>query len=142
MFSDRTNWKLKRNRLTEALEELRSSGARGLDLTLTNPTRAGLLYDEPRILQSLASPQSMDYDPQPKGLTGARAAVAEYYKTAHEIRDLDPDRLILTTSTSECYSFVFRLHCNHLDLLLAPSQESTSCDYLSHLDAVKHTPNQ
>jgi len=125
MFSDRTNWKLTRNRLTEALEEIRSSGARVLDLTLSNPTRAGLLYDEPRILQSLASPQAMDYDPQPKGLTGARAAVAEYYKTAHEIRDLDPDRLILTTSTSEGYSFVFRMLCNPGDELLVTKPRYT-----------------
>ena len=81
MFSDRTNWKLTRNRLTEALEEVRSSGARVLDLTVSNPTRAGLHYDEPLILQSLASPHAMDYDPQPKGLPSARAAVAAYYQT-------------------------------------------------------------
>src|SRR5580700_7074065 len=98
MFSDRTNWKLTRNRLTEALDEIRSSGAPVLDLTISNPTRAGLRYDEPRILQALASPQAMDYDPQPKGLPSARAAVSEYYETAHGIQDLNPERLILTTS--------------------------------------------
>ena len=107
MFSDRTNWTLTRNRLTDALEEVRSSGVHPLDLTLSNPTRAGLRYDEPRILQSLASPQAMDYDPQPKGLLGARAAVADYYHTAHGIYDFDPEHVILTTSTSEGYSFVF-----------------------------------
>src|SRR5258708_40114315 len=120
MFSDRTNWKLTRNRLTEALEEVRSSGARVLDLTLSNPTRAGLRYDEPRILQSLASPRARDYDPQPKGLTGARAPVAESYTTAHEIRELDPDRLILTNITSEGHSFAFRWLCNPRDELLQP----------------------
>src|ERR1700746_2209794 len=107
MFSDRTHWTLTRNRLTEALEDARSSGARVLDLTISNPTRVGLQFDEASILQSLASPQAMDYDPQPKGLPGARAAVAAYYGI-HGIRDLDPERLILTTSTSEGYSFVFR----------------------------------
>ena len=140
MFSDRTNWKLTRNRLTRALDEARASGARVLDLTLSNPTRAGLLYDEPRILQSLASPQSMDYDPQPKGLTGARAAVAEYYKTAHEIRDLDPDRLILTTSTSEGYSFVFRLLCDPGDELLVPKPSYPLFEFLADLEDVKLVP--
>ncbi len=140
MFSDRTNWKLTRNRLTEALEEVRSSGARVLDLTLSNPTRAGLRYDEPRILQSLASPQAMDYDPQPKGLTGARAAVAEYYKTAHEIRDLDPERLILTTSTSEGYSFVLRLLCNPGDELLVPKPSYPLFEFLADLEDVKLVP--
>jgi len=140
MFSDRTNWKLTRNRLTRALDEARASGARVLDLTLSNPTRAGLRYDEPRILQSLASPRAMDYDPQPKGLTGARAAVAEYYKTAHEIRDLDPDRLILTTSTSEGYSFVFRLLCNPGDELLVPKPSYPLFEFLADLEDVKLVP--
>src|SRR5258708_23831909 len=140
MFSDRTNWKLTRNRLTRALDEARASGARVLDLTLSNPTRASLLYDEPRILQSLASPQSMDYDPQPKGLTGARAAVAEYYNTAHEIRDLDPERLILTTSTSEGYSFVLRLLCNPGDELLVPKPSYPLFEFLADLEDVKLVP--
>ena len=47
MFSDRTNWKLTQNRLTEAIEQVRSSGAHVLDLTVSNPTRAGLHYDAP-----------------------------------------------------------------------------------------------
>src|SRR6266852_1226149 len=140
MFSDRTNWKLTQNRLTEALDEVRSSGARVLDLTLSNPTRAGLRYDEPRILQSLASPRAMDYDPQPKGLAGARAAVAESYKTAHGIRDLDPERLILTTSTSEGYSFVFRLLCNSGDELLVPKPSYPLFEFLADLEDVKLVP--
>ena len=112
MFSDRTNWKLTRNRLTEALQEAHSRPGKILDLTLSNPTRAGLQYDEARILASLASPNAMDYDPQPKGLLSAREAVAAYYKNVHHIPDFDPDCLTLTPSTSEGYSFVFRLLCD------------------------------
>jgi aspartate/methionine/tyrosine aminotransferase len=140
MFSDRTNWKLTRNRLTEALEEVRASGARVLDLTLSNPTRAGLVYDEPRILQSLASPQAMDYDPQPKGLPSAREAVAAYYRTAHGIQDFDPERLILTTSTSEGYSFVFRLLCNPGDELLVPKPSYPLFEFLADLQDVRLVP--
>jgi aspartate/methionine/tyrosine aminotransferase len=140
MFSDRTNWKLTRNRLTEALDEIRSSGAPVLDLTISNPTRAGLRYDEPRLLQALASPQAMDYDPQPKGLPSARAAVAEYYETAHGIRDLNPERLILTTSTSEGYSFVFRLLCNPGDELLVPKPSYPLFEFLADLQDVKLVP--
>jgi len=140
MFSDRTNWKLTRNRLTETLEEVRSSGARVLDLTISNPTRAGLRYDNTQILQSLASPQSMDYDPQPKGLPGARAAVAEYYQAAHGIHNLDPDQLILTTSTSEGYSFVFRLLCNPGDELLVPKPSYPLFEFLADLEDVKLVP--
>ncbi len=139
MFSDRTNWKLTRNRLTHALEEAKSSGARVLDLTISNPTRAGLHYDEPRILQSLASPQAMDYDPQPKGLPSARAAVAAYYQTQHGI-SLDSDRIILTTSTSEGYSFVFRLLCNPGDELLVPKPSYPLFEFLADLQDVKLVP--
>ena len=142
MFSDRTNWKLTRNRLTETLEEVRSSGARVLDLTLSNPTRAGLHYDETRILEALASPQSMDYDPHPKGLSVARAAVAAYYHTVHGLRDFDPERLILTTSTSEGYSFVFRLLCNPGDELLVPKPSYPLFEFLADLQDVRLVPYQ
>jgi aspartate/methionine/tyrosine aminotransferase len=139
MFSNRTHWTLTRNRLTEALEEVRSSGERVLDLTISNPTRIGLQFDEASILQSLASPQAMDYDPQPKGLPGARAAVAAYYGT-HGIRDLGPERLILTTSTSEGYSFVFRLLCNVGDELLVPKPSYPLFEFLADLQDVKLVP--
>ncbi|MGA9075099.1 MAG: pyridoxal phosphate-dependent aminotransferase [Candidatus Sulfotelmatobacter sp.] len=139
MFSDRTNWKLTRNRLTEALDEVRSSRARVLDLTLSNPTRAGLHYDEPLILRSLASPRAMDYDPQPKGLSSARAAVVEYYQAQHGMH-VNAERLILTTSTSEGYSFVFRLLCNPGDELLVPKPSYPLFEFLGDLQDVKLVP--
>jgi aspartate/methionine/tyrosine aminotransferase len=140
MFSDRTNWKLTRNRLTEALEEARSSGVRVHDLTISNPTRAGLRYDEAQILQSLASPHALDYDPLPKGLPSARAAVADYYQAQHGIRDLSPEQLILTTSTSEGYSFVLRLLCNPGDELLVPKPSYPLLEFLADLQDVKLVP--
>jgi alanine-synthesizing transaminase len=139
MFSDRTNWQLTRNRLTEALDDVRSSGARVLDLTISNPTHAGLRYDQTKILQSLSSPYAMDYDPQPKGLLAARSAVAEYYETTHGL-NLDPENLILTTSTSEGYSFVFRLLCNPGDELLVPKPSYPLFEFLADLQDVKLIP--
>jgi alanine-synthesizing transaminase len=140
MFSDRTNWKLTRNHLTEALEEVRSSGARVLDLTVSNPTRASLRYDEPLILQSLASPHAMDYDPQPKGLLSARQAVAAYYRQEYNVRGFDPEQLVLTTSTSEGYSFVFRLLCNPGDELLVPKPSYPLFEFLADLQDVTLVP--
>ena len=104
MFSDRTNWRLARNRFTQALEEARAGGGRLLDLSASNPTRVGLQFDDPAILQSLASSQALDYDPQAKGLRSAREAVAAYYRDAHGISSTDPERIVLTSSTSEGYS--------------------------------------
>ncbi len=140
MFSDRTNWKLTRNHMTEVLEEARSSGAPLLDLTVSNPTRVGLTYNDALILQSLASPQSMDYDPQPKGLPKARAAVAEYYGKTHGIRDFDAEQVILTSSTSEGYSFVFRLLCNAGDEVLVPKPSYPLFEFLADLQDVKLVP--
>ena len=72
MFSERTNWKLAQNRFTQALEEVRAGGAEIFDLTVSNPTRAGLRYDDAAILGALASPRALDYDPQPMGGLRAR----------------------------------------------------------------------
>jgi alanine-synthesizing transaminase len=140
MFSDRTGWKLTRNRFTEALEEARAAGREIVDLTVSNPTRVGLRYETQAILTSLASAQALDYDPQPKGLLSARAAVAEYYRAQHGICHLDPDRLILTTSTSEGYSHVFRLLCNPGNELLVPKPSYPLFEFLADLQDVRLLP--
>jgi alanine-synthesizing transaminase len=140
MFSNRTNWKLERNRLTVAMEEASARGAHILDLTLSNPTRAGFRYDEPAILQSLASPRALDYDPQPRGLPAARGAVADYYKNQHRVIEFDPQHLMLTTSTSEGYSFVMRLLCNPGDEVLVPKPSYPLFEFLADLQDVKLVP--
>ena len=136
MFSDRTNWKLAQNRFTVALEQVHASGVKVLDLTLSNPTRAGLNFDGASILRALASPQALDYDPQSKGLREARQAVAGYYRDQHAVNDLDPEQIVLTTSTSEGYSFVFRLLCNPGDELLVPKPSYPLFELLSDLQDV------
>ncbi len=140
MFSERTNWKLAQNGFTQAVEEVRAGGAKLLDLTVSNPTRAGLRYDERAILAALSSERGMDYDPQSKGLRAAREAVAEYYRTEHGIRDLDAERIVLTTSTSEGYSFVFRLLCNAGDELLVPKPSYPLFEFLADLQDVRLVP--
>jgi len=140
MFSDRTDWKLAPNRFTQALGEVRASGAKILDLTASNPTRVGLRYDEQAILDALASPRSIDYDPQSKGLRKAREAVAAYYRDEHDVRGLNPEQLILTTSTSEGYSYVFRLLCNPGDELLVPKPSYPLFEFLGELEDVKLAP--
>ncbi len=150
MFSDRTNWRLAQNRFTVALEEVRASGARILDLTVSNPTRAGLHYDAAAILGALSSPRALDYDPQSKGLLEAREAVAGYYRdrsgrgerdaASNASADVDAERIVLTTSTSEGYSFVFRLLCNAGDELLVPKPSYPLFEFLADLQDVKLIP--
>jgi len=140
MFSNRTNWRLAQNRFTQSVEEVRASGAKVLDLTVSNPTRAGLRYDAPAILGALGSPRALDYDPQSKGLREAREGVADYYRSDHEVRDLDAEQIVLTTSTSEGYSFVFRLLCNAGDELLVPKPSYPLFEFLADLQDVKLVP--
>ena len=110
MFSQRTNWRLSTNALTRAIEEARASGRNILDLTISNPTEVGVRPDSGIVLAALANPEAMRYDPQPRGLLAAREAVCRYYRESHEVLGLDPERLILTTSTSEAYSYVCLLY--------------------------------
>jgi alanine-synthesizing transaminase len=138
MFSRRTGWKLTPNRFTRAQQELRAAGREVLDLTISNPTRAGLHYDAETILQALGNPDAMDYDPQPKGLRSARDAVASYYRTSHD--EVDPESVILTSSTSEGYSYVCQLLCNPEDEVLVPKPSYPLFDFLADLQDVKLVP--
>jgi alanine-synthesizing transaminase len=138
MFSRRTDWKLTLNRFTAVQQELRAEGREVLDLTISNPTRAELHYDADTILQALANPKAMDYDPQPKGLRSAREVVAGYYRKQHD--DIDPESIVLTTSTSEGYSYVFRLLCNADDEILVPKPSYPLFEFLADLQDVKLVP--
>jgi alanine-synthesizing transaminase len=160
MFSDRTDWRLTQNRFTQAVEEVRARGTQLVDLTVSNPTRVGLEYDAGAILAGLRSKRVLDYDPQAKGLLSAREAVARYYgeRCSRGERDVasnvsadrggspagqlevDPERILLTTSTSEGYSYVFRLLCNAGDELLVPKPSYPLFEFLADLQDVKLVP--
>jgi alanine-synthesizing transaminase len=139
MFSQRTNWKLTPNRLTQVVDRLRSSRTHLLDLTISNPTRCGFAYDSAAIIKAFQSLQMLDYDPQAKGLLSARQAVAHYYAQDHDTR-ADPESICLTTSTSEGYSFVFRLICNAGDEILVPKPSYPLFEFLADLQDVKLVP--
>ena len=140
MFSRRTNWPLASNAFTRALNEVRSSGQPLFDLTVSNPTEAGVQLDAHVVLGALANPDVMRYEPQPLGLLEARKAVCQYYRESHDISDLDPQRLVLTTSTSEAYSHVFRLLCNPGDEILVPKPSYPLFEFLADLSDVKLVP--
>ena len=140
MFSHRTNWPLHPNAFTRALSEVRDSGQEILDLTVSNPTEAGIRLDPEVVLGALANPEAMRYDPQPHGLLEARKAVCHYYREAHDVYDLNPDHLFLTTSTSEGYSYVFRLLCNPGDEVLVPRPSYPLFEFLADLCDVKLVP--
>ena len=135
MFASRTDWNLKPNRLAEALEQHKASGRRLLDLSASNPTECGFKYDAPAIMRALCAPASLQYHPDPKGLKSARQAVCDYYAEHGERVAIDD--LVLTASTSEAYSFIFRLLCNPGDELLIPTPGYPLFDFLADVNDVK-----
>jgi alanine-synthesizing transaminase len=137
-FARRTDWDLASNPYTRALQEHRRSGRELLDLTASNPTNIGLRYDQEKLLQALAKPEALTYEPIAKGLLPAREAIAGYY--AERGIDISADDLILTTSTSEAYSFVFRLLCEPGDAVLVPTPSYPLFDFLADLQDVKLAP--
>jgi len=144
MFSRRTNWQLEPNRFTQAHQEILRQGRKVLDLTISNPTRAGFAYDDAAILDSLKHPASLDYDPQPKGIRSARETVAAYYSCGAGVpaREIDPENVVLATSTSEGYSYVFRLLCNPEDEVLVPKPSYPLFEFLADLQDVNLVPYQ
>jgi alanine-synthesizing transaminase len=137
-FARRTSWDLTTNRYTEALDAHRRAGRELLDLTASNPTTIGLQYRDDVLLRALANRDALRYEPQPKGLLAAREAVAAYY--AERGSQISPDDLVLTTSTSEGYSFVFRLLCDPGDALLVPTPSYPLFDFLADIQDVKLLP--
>jgi alanine-synthesizing transaminase len=135
MFADRTNWNLKPNRLAEALERHKSSGRKLLDLSASNPTECGFSYNAPAIMRALCSPASLQYHPDPRGMKTARQAVSDYYSARGERVSID--EMLLTASTSEAYSFVFRLLCNPGDELLIPTPSYPLFDFLADVNDIK-----
>jgi alanine-synthesizing transaminase len=135
VFADRTHWNLKANPLSEALAQHRATGRPLLDLTISNPTECGLQYDRRAILQALANPANLAYNPEPRGLPIARQAVAAYY--AARAAEVPADSILLTTSTSEAYSFTFRTLCNPGDEILVPEPSYPLFAFLADIQDVK-----
>lgn len=104
------------------------------DLTESNPTATGLEYP-PEVLSALSDPRALRYEPAPAGLAAAREAVAGYYRERGN--DVQPARILLTASTSESYSFLFKLLCDADDEILVPRPSYPLFEYLASLDCVR-----
>ena len=137
MFSDRIPRDLAVNRLTAAITAMRAEGRPFVDLTLSNPTRAGFDYPAD-LLAPLADPGALVYTPAPLGISEARAAVAVDY--ARQGVDVPADRIVLTASTSDAYSMLFKLLADAGDEVLIPRPSYPLFEHLSRLDLVVARP--
>jgi aspartate/methionine/tyrosine aminotransferase len=133
MFASRLRHGAERNRLAVALDRRRSEGRPIADLTLSNPTRAGLVYPT-GILDPLSDRRALCYQPEPLGLVAARQAVADDF--SRKGAAVPPNRIVLTASTSEAYSLLFKLLCDPGDTVLAPRPSYPLIEHLTDLDGV------
>lgn len=134
-YSERTGWNREENRLNRVLKELRAAGAPVLDLTRSNPTECGFRYEETAIRRALSGREILQYTPDPRGMAPAREVISGYYRANGA--QVEPGDVVLTSGTSEGYSFLFRLLCNAGDEVLIPSPGYPLFDFLADLCDVK-----
>jgi len=125
------------NALSRRLDALRAAGVAYADLTLSNPTRAAIPYPD-GLLQSLADRQALTYEPSPFGLSAARDAIAADARRRGV--SIDPANVVLSASTSEAYSWLFKLLCNPGDAVLVPRPSYPLFEHLTRLEAVDARP--
>ena len=125
-FSRRAQWNAPTNRLTIA----RQSRERLLDLTNSNPTRAGIEYPTEELAEIMSRAARAPYDPQPLGLLSAREAVAEHV-------GCEVDDVVITASTSEAYSFLFKLLTDPGDAIATATPSYPLLDHLAQLELIE-----
>ena len=91
-----------------------------------------------RSSQALADPRALRYDPQPAGLLAAREAVCRYYAEAGHT--VEPDRVLLTASTSEAYQYLFKLLADPGDEVLVPRPSYPLFEFLATMESLRVVP--
>lgn len=138
MFSHRLPENLEPNEFSKLLARKRAEGARLLDLTESNPTKAGIPYPKDEILAALSDGRSLVYEPSPVGIREAREAVSGYYAEQRVI--VHPDQVVITASTSEAYAYIFKLLSDPGDRFLVPSPSYPLFDLLAAMERVTLSP--
>jgi alanine-synthesizing transaminase len=138
-FSTRTEWNTEESELARAHRERLAAGLPIVDLTASNPTRCGFDF-APDLLAPLTDSEAFDYEPEPKGSLRAREAVCRYYADHGAL--IEAGQVLLTTSTSEAYGYLFKLLCNPGDAILAPQPGYPLFDFLADAEVVtlSHAP--
>lgn len=133
-FSHRVPEQLRGNRIFEARSRY---AGEFVDLTVSNPTACGFV-SPPDLLAPLADPAGLSYQPSPLGLTVAREAVSDL--ASRFGTPVSPSKIVLTASTSEAYTFLFKLLCDPGESVLVPAPSYPLFEHLARLEGVLATP--
>jgi alanine-synthesizing transaminase len=137
-YSKRLPWSCSSNKLSQLIAATRAANRPVLDLTVSNPTRALASYPHAEIAAAYAAIADFAYHPEAAGLRCAREAIASYYRA--QGLAISEDRILLTASTSEAYSLLFKLLCDPGDEILIPLPSYPLFEYLAALESVQTVP--
>lgn len=132
-FSRRTQWNTSINSITQSFDQIKNSSKSFIDLTISNPTKAAFDYPD-RFYKELSKEENLIYDPLPGGTENAKQAVVEYYRQIGV--SVSTNQILLTASTSEAYSFLFRLLAEPNDSILFPRPSYPLFSYLAEINDV------
>lgn len=133
MFSGRLNIEFEPNRLSRLYDAKSAKGEMIIDLTSSNPTKSGFIYDTNILTKNFPESGAMIYNPDPRGLIAARETVRDYYKEIG--KQVNIDDIFITPGTSEAYSYLFKLLLNPEDEILIPQPCYPLFEYLAMLDS-------
>jgi alanine-synthesizing transaminase len=137
-YSERLSWSFSSNVFSRLVAEKRQAGDALLDLTVSNPTQVFDGYPHAAISRAYANIRDFAYRPDPFGQKESRLAVAQYYERRN--LSISPAQILLTASTSEAYSLLFKLFCNSGDEILAPLPSYPLFEYLAGLESARIVP--
>jgi alanine-synthesizing transaminase len=126
VFSKRAHWSAPVNELTRQRRRL----GHLLYLTVSNPTLVGIEYPHEELAEAMARGARASYDPDPRGIRSAREALAAEL-------GCEADDLLLTASTSEAYSFLFKLLTDPGDAVLTATPSYPLLEHLASMELVE-----
>ncbi|RHX92319.1 pyridoxal phosphate-dependent aminotransferase [Leptospira stimsonii] len=135
-FSSRFSFQEGENEFAEILSEYKRQNVAFIDLTASNPTQAGIQYPSEAIRHSFQTADLITYLPDPQGDKTARDTIREYYKSKG--MEIQSEDLFLVSSSSEAYSYLFKLFCDAGDSILIPAPGYPLFEFLSVMEGL-HT---
>ena len=134
MFSSRFPRDFQHNQLTRTLGGLRRTGTAILDMTASNPTQCAFRYP-PEVVRAFDDQRLLVYEPAPAGPLEPRAAICDYYRSRGT--EVEPERVLLTASTSEAYAYLFKLLADPGDHILVPQPSYPLFECLAAMESVE-----
>ena len=128
---------LERAKAQVVAEAERGCGLSYIDMTVSSPVKAGLPVKMDDAVETARGAFGC-WNPDASGWKSAREAVVEYYRERGG--NFTAGQIILTASTSEAYSVLFKTFCDPGDVILTPMPGYPLLDTLAQLEHLECAP--